>query len=123
MVNLKGNKVEKPWGSEIILTLTPKYAWKILCIKKGHRLSLQYHDKKCETLMVCGGKVKVTLGGSEFVTDEDSDVIEIPPQTPHRLEALEDTVIFEVSTPELNDVVRLADDYGRECKKDGQIES
>jgi quercetin dioxygenase-like cupin family protein len=109
--------VKKPWGEERWLAHTDKYAGKILIVKKGHRLSNQYHRVKHETQYVDSGRLKVELE-KEGVKDtkilEAGDILEIVPGTKHRIEALEDTKIFEVSTPELDDVVRLSDDYGRE---------
>lgn len=110
----------KPWGREIWFAHTAKYAGKILEVTKGSRYSLQYHEKKIETQYVYSGKVKFTYG-----TDEDNlqekilnagDKIDVTPYTIHRLEALEDSEVFEVSTPELDDVVKLDDDYGRSGK-------
>lgn len=109
--------VKKPWGEERWLAHTDCYAGKILIVKKGHRLSLQYHQKKHETLYVDEGVVKFTIGKHEPLEEKilrAGDIIEIPPGTRHRIEALEDAKIFEVSTPELDDVVRVSDDYGRE---------
>jgi mannose-6-phosphate isomerase len=110
----------KPWGKEIWFAHTGKYAGKILHVKKGHRYSLQYHEKKEETQYIYKGKVKFTYG-----TDKDNlqekilnpgDKIDVHPYTIHRLEALEDSEIFEVSSPELDDVVKIEDDYGRSGK-------
>lgn len=110
----------KPWGREIWFADTPHYAGKILEIKKGHRLSLQYHEKKCETLYVFSGQAKITFGKDQkklcSKIFNQGDKIDILPYTIHRVEALKNTKIFEVSTPHLNDVVKLADDYGRSGK-------
>src|SRR3989338_11294427 len=121
----------KPWGREIWFAWTEKYAGKILEIKKGRRFSLQYHEKKCETQCGVKGKVKFTLGvpgtahggtGGKRAPEnaklrhkilKKGQKIDIPPRTVHRALALTNAVIFEVSTPELDDVVKLADDYGR----------
>ena len=117
------DKVEiklKPWGREIWFAHNDKYAGKILEVKKGHRYSLQYHEVKEETQFVVKGKVKFTFGqDKENLQDkilEEGDKIDVKPYTIHRLEALEDTVIFEVSSPELDDVVKIEDDYGRSGK-------
>jgi mannose-6-phosphate isomerase len=111
---------DKPWGREIWFAHTEKYAGKILEIKKGHRYSLQYHEKKEETQYVVAGKAKFTYGTEkENLQDkilEKGDKIDVLPYTIHRLEALEDTLIFEVSSPELDDVVKIEDDYGRSGK-------
>lgn len=117
------DKVEiklKPWGKEIWFAHTDSYAGKILHITKGHRYSLQYHEKKRETQYIYSGKVKLIYG-----TDKDNlqekilnpgDKFEVHPYTIHRLEALEDSEVFEVSTADLHDVVKLEDDYGRTGK-------
>jgi mannose-6-phosphate isomerase-like protein (cupin superfamily) len=103
--------IEKPWGFEKI-HYVGKYVVKELFIKKGHRLSLQYHKVKTETLVLMSGIARVVAG-------EDSEVMvagyvkHIEPGTVHRIEAWEDAVFIECSTPELEDVVRLEDDYGR----------
>lgn len=110
----------KPWGREIWFANTENYAGKILEVKKGSRYSLQYHEKKSETQYLYKGKVKFTYG-----TDIDNlqekilnkgDKMDITPYTIHRVEALEDSEIFEVSTSELDDVVKLDDDFGRTGK-------
>jgi mannose-6-phosphate isomerase len=110
----------KPWGREIWFAHTDKYAGKILEVKKGHRYSLQYHETKEETQYVVEGKVKFTFGtDKENLQDkilEAGDKIDVKPYTIHRLEALEDTVVFEVSSPELDDVIKIDDDYGRSGK-------
>ncbi len=107
----------KPWGREIWFAYTDSYAGKILEIKKGHRYSLQYHKKKIETQYVLSGKVKFTVGPSEDQLEEiilnPGDKLDITPGTIHRAEGLEDSEIFEVSTPDLDDVVKIEDDYGR----------
>ena len=111
---------EKPWGHEVWFAHTDKYAGKILVVKKGARLSLQYHEKKTETQYVFEGKVKLTYGTDEKNLQEmilnPGDKYDIYPYTIHRVEGLEDSKIFEVSSPELDDVVKLADDYGRTGK-------
>lgn len=110
----------KPWGREIWFAQTDKYAGKILEIKKGHRFSLQYHEKKHETQYLYEGKIKVTFGGEKNNLQtkilNPGDKIEILPYTIHRAEAIKDSKIFEVSTPELDDVVKVEDDYGRKGK-------
>ncbi len=111
----------KPWGKEIWFAYTKKYAGKILCVKKGHRLSLQYHKKKHETQYLYKGKIQLAYGKSmrDLKTKvlKPGDKFDIPPYTIHRVKALENSEIFEVSTPELTDIVRLADDYNRVVKK------
>ena len=110
-------KIEKPWGFELLLAHTPKYAGKVIFVRKGHRLSLQYHEKKDESLYVYQGKVltEIEEDGRQLVSNvvESGNCIRVPPLTKHRLEAIEDTTLFEVSTPELDDIKRLEDDYGR----------
>ncbi len=108
---------EKPWGREIWFANLAGYVGKILEVKKGSRLSLQYHEKKTETQYLLSGKVKLSIGKDAStlreITLNPGDKYDILPYTVHRIEGLEDSQIFEVSTSELEDVVRLADDYGR----------
>jgi mannose-6-phosphate isomerase-like protein (cupin superfamily) len=110
-------KTEKPWGYELLFAQTPKYAGKVIFIRKGHRLSLQYHKKKDESMYIYQGKVRIEIEGSDgrMVSRvvQPGYSIRIPPLAKHRLEAIEDTTFLEVSTPELEDVVRVEDDYGR----------
>ncbi|MFC1593288.1 cupin, partial [Candidatus Omnitrophota bacterium] len=98
-------KTEKPWGFELLFAHTPKYAGKVIFVKKGHRLSFQYHEKKDESMYIYAGKARIELEGSDGYTistvAEPGHCIRIPSLTRHRLEAIEDTTIFEVSTPEL----------------------
>jgi len=116
--------VPKPWGEERWFAHTDRYAGKLLIIKKGHRLSLQYHERKHEVQYVDSGRIKYTLGSSDRPGDHRETIVEagsvlvLPPGVIHRMEALEDSRVFEMSTPELDDVVRLEDDYGR-AGKDG----
>jgi mannose-6-phosphate isomerase-like protein (cupin superfamily) len=109
--------VSKPWGEEHWLAHTDRYAAKMLIVRKGQRLSLQYHERKHETQYVEAGRVRYTLGDDEVIA-EPGTTIDLPPGAIHRMEALEDARIFEVSTPDLDDVVRLEDDYGREGTND-----
>jgi mannose-6-phosphate isomerase-like protein (cupin superfamily) len=110
----------KPWGREIWFAYTDKYAGKILEVKKGHRYSLQYHEKKQETQYILEGKVKFTYGKDlkhlKTIKMKEGDKIDILPGEIHRLEALENSKIIEVSTPHLMDIVKLSDDYGRTGK-------
>ena len=122
--------VEKPWGREIWYADQAAYAGKVLEVKKGCRLSLQYHERKTETLFLLSGKVLLTLRAlaagetpaPSLVTPADQSVwlpgraVHIPARTIHRFEALEDSVLLEVSTPELTDVVRLQDDFPRPAR-------
>lgn len=111
---------EKPWGREIWFGHTEMYAGKILEVKKGKRLSLQYHERKAETQYLYSGKVILTVGKDKNQLEEiilnPGDKYDIFPYTIHRIEALEDSEIFEVSTAQLDDVVRLEDDFGRPDK-------
>lgn len=109
--------VEKPWGHEEIWAETPKYVGKYLHIKAGHRLSRQYHEKKEETIRVISGTLLLEIGRVEnltFMSLTVGQTFHIEPLTVHRFCAAdEDVVLVEVSTPELDDVIRLADDYSR----------
>ena len=105
-------KIEKPWGYEKIWAKTKKYVGKILVIRQGESLSLQYHKKKDETIIVELGKIELQIEDQTFILDQ-GDSYHIPPKTKHRIKALAFSRVFEVSTPQLNDVVRLEDDYGR----------
>ena len=109
--------VEKPWGYEIRWAVTDRYLGKILHVRKGEALSLQYHERKDEWLLVVRGAIDTEIGldGGELKTlrMREGDSIHLTPGTRHRMTAVEDTDIYEVSTPELDDVVRLEDRYGR----------
>jgi mannose-6-phosphate isomerase-like protein (cupin superfamily) len=109
--------VDKPWGNELIWAETDRYVGKILHIKKGHSLSLQYHVKKDETVMVLSGKMAFEHyrdGETPRTTIlEPRQPFHVTPHLRHRMTALEDTDVIEVSTTELDDVVRLEDKYGR----------
>ena len=110
-------KTEKPWGFELLFAHTPKYVGKVIFIRKGHRLSLQYHEKKDETMYIYEGNALMEIEGSDgrmtSSVVQPGYCVRIPPLTKHRLKAIEDTTLIEVSTPELEDVTRLEDDYGR----------
>ena len=103
---------EKPWGREVWYAVTDSYAGKILEVHAGHALSLQYHRQKKETLYFRRGKGKLQLG-NRFLTIGPGLSVTVEPGTPHRVEAETDLEILEVSTPHLDDVVRLLDRYGR----------
>lgn len=109
--------VEKPWGKEIWIAHTSRYAGKILKINKGHRLSLQFHKVKQETLYLDEGKIKFALEDECGIIKEwimkKGEVVDIAPNRKHRMLALTDSKFFEISSPELDDVVRCEDDYGR----------
>ena len=113
------HRVEKPWGYELWWARTDRYVGKILHVKKGQSLSLQYHNVKDETIMIQSGLLlfQTRPAGEEGelrqVEMKPGDVFHITPGTLHRMTALEDCDILEVSTPELDDVVRLEDRYGR----------
>ena len=111
-------KVEKPWGHELIWALTDVYCGKVLFVKAGHSLSLQFHREKDESWLVQSGRASLELGrlGDDLETTEivAGDAFRYRPGTVHRVTAIEDTTILEVSTPHLEDVVRLEDAYGRE---------
>ena len=110
-------KVSKPWGYEVIWAQTSNYAGKILVIECGQRLSLQHHAQKEESLYVQSGKVTIHLedeaGNMKEHTLLPTQHIHIPSGLKHRITAIEDSEIFEVSTPHLGDVIRHEDDYGR----------
>ncbi|MHB9155561.1 MAG: cupin domain-containing protein [Endomicrobiales bacterium] len=116
---------KKPWGEERLFALTDNYAGKILIIRKGHRLSLQYHEQKEETLYLEEGVLKLTMGNrnrklaSRIVSA--GHIFHLPPKTVHRMEAVQNCRLIEVSTPELSDVVRLQDDYDRARKAKGPV--
>ncbi len=109
--------VEKPWGKEEIWAETPKYVGKYLYINDGHRLSRQYHEKKEETIRVLSGSLLLETGvGPNMVQMilREGEVYHVTPLTVHRFCASgSDVVLVEVSTPELEDVVRISDDYSR----------
>jgi mannose-6-phosphate isomerase len=112
-------RVEKPWGHELIWALTDTYCGKVLFVKAGHSLSLQFHREKEESWLVQSGRAKLELGdaGQGALAEEvvgSGFAFHYRPGTVHRVTALEDTTILEVSTPQLDDVVRLEDAYGRE---------
>ena len=114
--NLPVKRVPKPWGYELIFAKTERYVGKILHINRGESLSLQFHEIKEETLFVVAGELKLTIevdGDRREVILRSGEAFHIPPRMIHRMEALEDTDLAEVSTPELDDVVRLEDRYGR----------
>jgi mannose-6-phosphate isomerase len=124
--NLKGieqfafepERVEKPWGHELIWALTEHYAGKLLVVNAGQQLSLQFHRQKDESWYVLEGRAELEFASAGEKTTSTEVVtpgaaFRITPGTVHRVRALEDTVILEVSTPHLDDVVRLEDVYGR----------
>jgi len=111
-------RVDKPWGNELIWAWTTRYVGKVLTIETGKRLSLQYHERKDEWILVLDGRLRLTLEDdegqvrtTELVAGESAHVAT---GRTHRYEAVERCRLVEVSTPELDDVVRLQDDFGRE---------
>lgn len=124
--NLKGveqfrfepERVEKPWGYELIWALTEEYAGKLLSVNAGHQLSLQFHKQKDESWYVLEGRAELEFAGAGEKTTSTEVVtpgaaFRITPGTVHRIRALEDTLVLEVSTAHLDDVIRLEDVYGR----------
>lgn len=109
-------KIPKPWGHELVWAETGRYVGKVLSITRGERLSLQYHRVKDESILVAKGllDLEVEEGGSLVIRRmRPGDTYHIVPGQKHRMIAVEDTEVIEVSTPELDDVVRLEDKYGR----------
>lgn len=110
-------RVEKPWGHEDIWAQTERYLGKILSIRKGRRLSLQLHREKDESIYVLRGRLRLVLENDAGELEESElgpgEARRVRPGRRHRFEAIEDTELVEVSTPEIDDVVRLEDDYGR----------
>ncbi len=112
------HRVEKPWGYELIWALTDTYCGKVLFVRAGEKLSLQFHREKDESWFVQSGRAKIELGSAgEAVLKEEivggGAAFRFRPGTVHRVTALEDTTILEASTPQLEDIVRLEDAYGR----------
>lgn len=109
--------IEKPWGKEEIIEINEKYMVKKLTMWKEHRCSLQFHNHKKETIYVLSGKLRIVSGPNQNNLKEKiylaGDSITISPGTVHRMEGIEDSVYLEASTAEMNDVVRLVDDYDR----------
>jgi mannose-6-phosphate isomerase len=110
--------IEKPWGREEVIEINDKYMVKKLTMFAGHRCSLQFHNIKKETIYVLSGVLKIIQGPSQDELEEKiyraGDTITIAPGLIHRMEGVEECVYLEASTPEMDDVVRLADDYQRE---------
>jgi len=110
--------VEKPWGSELIWAHTDRYVGKLISVDAGARLSLQYHNRKDESIYILSGTLNLHLeaenGALEVHEMHAGDSARIPTGRAHRFEAVTGARLIEVSTPELDDVVRLEDDYGRE---------
>jgi mannose-6-phosphate isomerase len=111
-------RVDKPWGHELIWALTDRYCGKVIVIETGRRLSLQYHEQKDEAILVMSGRLLLHLDDDDgrMTTRElgAGEAAHIPVGRRHRFEALERVELIEVSTPELGDVIRVEDDFGRE---------
>jgi mannose-6-phosphate isomerase len=110
-------RVDKPWGHELIWASTEGYVGKVLHVRAGHALSLQYHEEKDETIHLLRGRMRFWAGPAADALDEvplaEGQSFRIRPGTIHRMEAVTDVDILEASTPHLDDVVRLEDRYGR----------
>jgi len=111
-------RVEKPWGYELIWAHSSAYCGKLLFVRKGEQLSLQFHNRKDETIYVQQGRIEIEIGERGARTSESEVVaagaaFRIRPGMIHRWRALEDSIVLEASTPDLDDVVRLEDRYGR----------
>lgn len=111
-------RVPKPWGEELIWALTDRYCGKVITIETGRRLSLQYHERKDEAIFVTTGRLLLLLendrGEDELRELGPGEGAHVPVGRRHRYEAIERVELIEVSTPELDDVVRIEDDFGRE---------
>ena len=112
--------IDKPWGKEELIEVNDRYIMKKLTMLKGHRCSLQYHEYKCETIYVLSGQLRIIYGPDMENLDSKiftaGETITLVPGVVHRMESVEDSVYLEASTPELDDVVRLVDDYKRDTK-------
>jgi len=109
-------RVEKPWGHELIWARTESYVGKVLHVRAGCALSLQYHNRKDETMHVLSGELILRIGTLEKVEERTfraGESVRIRAGTVHQIEAITDTDVLEASTPELDDLVRLSDRYGR----------
>jgi mannose-6-phosphate isomerase-like protein (cupin superfamily) len=117
-------RVKKPWGFELIYALTETYCGKLLFVRSGHSLSLQYHERKDETIYLDDGLAEIVIGPRDGPLGRETiwpgQAFRIKPGTVHRLHAIKDCIFFEASTPHLDDVVRLEDEYGR---SDGRPEA
>ena len=113
-------KVAKPWGYELIFAHTDRYVGKVIFVRQGEELSLQYHERKDETMFLLSGEAELVVpddqGQLKTIRMRPETSYRIPPLTKHRLIAVTDCQILEASTPELDDVVRLEDRYGRAGK-------
>jgi len=111
-------EIVKPWGKEEILEKNERYMFKRLTMLKGHRCSLQFHNQKHETIYVLEGKLRILIGDGaddlEAITYGPNEFVAIEQKKVHRMEAVEDSVYLEASTPEMYDVERMSDDYMRD---------
>lgn len=109
--------IKKPWGSEEVIEINDRYMMKKLTMHKNHRCSVQFHNHKRETIYILSGLLRIYIGPSlDEMTSKiysPHESITLEPGTVHRMEGVEDCVYLEASTPELDDVVRLSDDYNR----------
>jgi mannose-6-phosphate isomerase len=116
-VKIQPRRIEKPWGYELIWAETDAYVGKILHVKAGEALSLQYHEVKDETLFLLSGEMLLRAGPSvgelEELTFQAGDSFRVEPGTIHGMEAITDCDVLEASTAQLDDIVRLKDRYGR----------
>ena len=112
--------IKKPWGQEEIVEKNDRYMVKKLTMLKGHRCSLQYHQIKRETIYVLSGELRISFGFSRDNLEArilgPNETVTIVPQMVHRMEAIQNSIYLEASSPEMEDVVRLDDDYQRELK-------
>lgn len=109
-------RVDKPWGYELIWARTDRYVGKLLHVRAGHILSLQYHNRKDETMHVLRGELVLRTQPGDRLEERafrSGETVHIPPKLIHQIEAVVDSDVLEASTPELDDLVRLQDRYGR----------
>ena len=112
-------RIDKPWGYELLWAKTDRYVGKIIHVNAGYALSLQYHNLKTETVYLASGRLLYEIQEGERLVGHEltpGERMHVPAGTVHRMTAIEDSDIFEVSTPEIDDVVRLEDRYGRADK-------
>ena len=109
--------IQKPWGSEEVIEINERYMMKKLTMRKDHRCSLQFHNFKKETIYVLSGQLRIYVGPSQQELTEKiygpNESITLEPGVVHRMEGVEDSIYLEASTPEMDDVIRLSDDYNR----------
>tara|TARA_Y200000002_G_scaffold299837_1_gene254790 strand:- start:16531 stop:16899 length:369 start_codon:yes stop_codon:yes gene_type:complete len=117
---MKNKKIIKPWGYELLIEKNKKYMFKMLFMKKGKRCSLQFHNKKKETIFVLSGKLNIIAGNNlknlKSKIFQRYSFVTLKPKVIHRMEAITDTFYLESSTPEILDVVRIEDDYKRKTR-------